>query len=102
MFKEEAGVGRIKIQFGVCQVGLGVPHSKGDVVKLEMPNWPGEMLGPGDSRWQEMPGRDVRREVWSTPPGGIHIWGLGNGRGYLGANRAAAGGWEGSRRMQCL
>lgn len=29
--KGEAGVGRIKIQFGVCQVRRGLPHSKGDV-----------------------------------------------------------------------
>ena len=36
------------------------------------------------------------------PPGGSHNRGLGQGRRNLGADGAAAGVWEGSRRTQCL
>lgn len=38
-------MGRIRIQFGVCRVGLGVAHSRGHVVKLDMLNWMGEIRG---------------------------------------------------------
>lgn len=40
---KRTGMERIKIQFGVCQTGLGVAHSREDVVKLDMLNWMGEV-----------------------------------------------------------
>lgn len=40
---KKTGIEKIKIQFGVCQIGLGVAHSRGDVVKLGMLNWMGEV-----------------------------------------------------------
>lgn len=77
MSKGEAGVGRIKIQFGVCQVRRGLLHSKGDVIKLEMPNWQGETSGLGESRHRWRPQRDLRKELWRCLQGAVTIGGWG-------------------------
>ena len=75
MSKGEAGVRRIKIQSGMCQVRCGLPHSKGDVVKLEMPNWLGETSGLVGSRCRWWPQRDI----------GEHCGGASRGQSQSGA-----------------
>ena len=94
MSKGEAGVRRIKIQSGMCQVRCGLPHSKGDVVKLEMPNWLGETRGLVGSRCRWRPQRDVRRELWRCLQGAVTIggWGKEDGTGSRQSSSQSVGG----------
>lgn len=91
---------RVRIQFGVCQVGLEVAHSGKDV-KLDMLIWMSEVLGlEGEQVVVEAQERGKERSMKDVPREHSHLRTGERKRGHLGTHRAAARSWEGSRRMQ--